>query len=193
MQTDYIFKKDGKEEIVKLERWVWGVIFHPTETQVAEAAEKKRLRDEEIDRDTKERERLLRERGDVDEQTIADMKVFQGKKKQIPVEPECSEFHQFDSEGFFHQIGEVDQSRVKALVVYKPDDKTKRIYMPLADGMKIIFKYKMVKPWYLKDFVRVICFGYKAGSTHHFTFILPDDRMIISNQEDIDLVQYRLT
>jgi len=199
MQQNFIFKRTNPdtqevtEETVPLERWVWGVIYHPTEEQIADAEVRRQARDEEIDRDIVERERLMRERGDIDEATIEQMKVHQKGKKQIPVDPVCSEFHQFDAAGYFHQIGEVDQSKVKAFVVYKPEDMTRKIYIPIDKGMKLIFKYKNVKPYYLKDFVRVIVFGYKAGKQHHFTFILPDDRMIMSNREDIDLVQYKLT
>lgn len=198
MQQQFIFKRKNEEtgevteESVPLERWVWGVIYQPTEAQIKDAEVRKVARDEEIDRDIVERERLMRERGDIDEATIEQMKVTMKGKKQIPVDPICSEFHQFDSEGYFHQIGEVDQSKVKMFVVYKPEDPTRRLYMPMQEGMKIIFKYKMVKPYYLKEFVRVIVFGYKDGKQHHFTFILPDDRMMISNREDIDLVQFKL-
>lgn len=121
--------------------------------------------------------------------------------EQVPLErwvwgvvyQDGTELHQFMADGTFHQIGEIDQDKVKMFCLYKPEDPTKRIDMPVRKGMKIIYKYKMTKPFYLNDFVRIYCLGYKDGRHHHFTFILPDDRMIVSNHEDVDLVQFDLT
>lgn len=103
-----------------------------------------------------------------------------------------TELHQFDSKGVFHRIGEVDQDRVKLFSLYKSDDMSKRIDLHITDGMKLIHNYKIVKPYYRKDFVTVYCFGYKKKGQHHFLHVLPDDRIIMSDTEAIDLVQYRV-
>ena len=103
-----------------------------------------------------------------------------------------TELHQFDNKGIFHQIGEIDQDRLKTFTLYKPREDEKRIDMPFVKGMKLIYKYKMVRPHYLNDFVRIYCMGYKFEGRYHFTFILPDDRMIISPVENVDLTQFEL-
>ena len=104
-----------------------------------------------------------------------------------------TELHQFDSEGVFHQIGEVAQDNVKMFCMVKSDGSGKRIDLPLESGMRLIHKYKMVKAHYLPDFVRIYCFGYKKGDHYHFNFILPDDRLVQSTFENIDLPNYNLT
>ena len=104
-----------------------------------------------------------------------------------------SELHQFGTDGVFHQTGEIDQDRLAMFCMYKPGDPKKRIDMPFQKGMRLIHKYKNVKPFYLDDFVRVYCFGYKQGDQHHFVFILPDDRIIVSAFENVDLPTYNLT
>lgn len=122
-------------------------------------------------------------------------------EEQVPLErwvwgvvyQDGTELHQFMQDGTFHQIGEIDQSKLKMFCLYKPEDPKKRIDMPFHPGMKLIYKYKMCNPFYLGEFVRVYCLGYKEGKHHHFTFILPDDRMIVANREDIDLAQFNLT
>lgn len=104
-----------------------------------------------------------------------------------------TELHQFESDGSFHQIGEIDQKRARMFTLYRSDDPSKRIDMPLSPGMKIIAKYKVVKPFYLPEAVRVYVVGFKSGPHHTFLFVLPDDRIILSNKENIDLPTYELT
>jgi hypothetical protein len=78
-------------------------------------------------------------------------------------------------------------------VLYKPEDQSKRIDIPFTEDMRLIHKYKNVKPFYLEDFVRVYMIGYKKGNEHTYMFVLPDDRVILSPHENVDLPMYDLT
>lgn len=125
--------------------------------------------------------------------------------EQIEVQPERwvwgvvytddTELHQFDASGKFHQVGEIDQDRVKLAALYKFDDITKRIDLPWRPGMRLIHKYRnVILNAKMPDEVRakVYMFGYKLGEQHHFTFVLPDDRIIISPADDIALSKFKL-
>jgi hypothetical protein len=112
-----------------------------------------------------------------------------------------TELKQFGSDGTFHRIGEVDeigQDKIKLAVLYKPDDPTKRIdivWQPEMN-MKLIHKYRNIKPYYMKEWVKVYMWGYRAGFkdnyVYHYNFVLPDDRIIMSNQDNISLEKFEL-
>lgn len=104
-----------------------------------------------------------------------------------------TELHQYGDDGNFHQIGEIDQKKMRFFTLYRSDNPQKRIDMPINPGMKVFLTYKRVKAYYLEDEVTVYCLGFKAGAHHTFFFILPDDRIIISNKENVDLPTYALT
>jgi hypothetical protein len=103
-----------------------------------------------------------------------------------------TEFRQFGKDGYFHQIGEVEQDKVKLAVLFKTTEPNKRIDIVFQDGMKIIHKYRNIKPFYMKEFVKVYMWGYKKGKNYHFNFVLPDDRIVMSNKDNIDLVKFEL-
>jgi hypothetical protein len=103
-----------------------------------------------------------------------------------------SELKQFADDGTYHQIGEIDQSKLSLFVMYRTDDPNKRIDMSFKEGMRLVHKYKMVKPYYMQDFVRVYCFGYNKAGQEHRVFILPDDRFIVADHENVDLPDYEL-
>ena len=109
-----------------------------------------------------------------------------------------TELHQFDATGDFHRLKEIDQKNVKLWVLYKPEDPNKRIDIVMPEGARIIHKYRNVKPHYLDSFVRVYMFGYRTGKSekdfkYHYNFILPDDRIIQSAVDNVDLVLFKLT
>lgn len=193
----YIFNKKNPDtgEITPietpLERWVWAVIYRETPEQIQAAKDRIAERNAGYEEEIRLRRKAMQESG-VDKSAIRAMIHEFKAKMQLPEYPVCDELHQFGKDGIFHQIGEVDQDRVKMFVMYKPENPGCRIDMPVQPGMKIIHKYKNVKPFYLDHFVRVYCFGYKDGDQYSYTFILPDDRMVVSNREDIDLVQFKV-
>jgi len=104
-----------------------------------------------------------------------------------------TELLQFNPDGSFHQIGEVNQEAVKLFVMYKPSDPSKRIDLIVPQGAKIIHKYRNIKPYYLDDFVKVYLFGYKKGDQYAYHFILPDDRMVISDVDNVNLELFKLS
>ncbi len=103
-----------------------------------------------------------------------------------------SELKQFDGNGNFHQVGEIEQDKIKLAVLYKPSEPSKRIDIVWQEGMRLIHKYRNIKPFYLKDFVKVYIWGYKQGKNYHFNFVLPDDRIVMSNQDNISLEKFEL-
>jgi len=129
--------------------------------------------------------------------------------KEISVTPERwvwgviyrdgSELHQFGNDGKFHRIGEVKQEEAAMFVMYKYEDMGKRIDMPVQPGMKVIHKYRMVKPGEydsknanVSGFVRIYMFGWKHDGAHAFFFILPDDRVVMSPTDNVDLTKFNI-
>ena len=103
-----------------------------------------------------------------------------------------SELRQFDDKGIFHRVGEIDQSKLSMFVLYKDGDESKRIDMPFQKGMKLIYKYRNIRPYYLDHFVKVYILGYKFESRYAFNFILPDGRRIISPLDNTDLAKFNV-
>lgn len=123
-----------------------------------------------------------------------------GKLEEVPVErwawgvlfKDGSEMHQFDAQGIFHQVGEIDQDKVKLWILYKVGPENKRIDIALPEGARLIHKYKryVFNAAELNDGdkskekrVTVYVFGYKLGDRFHFNYILPDDRIVQSTEE----------
>jgi len=129
-----------------------------------------------------------------------------GKLEEVPVErwawgvvyKDGSVIHQFDSQGVFHQVGEIVQENVKLWVLYKVGPENKRIDINLPAGARLIHKYKryVFNAAELNDGDKskekrttVYVFGYKVGDRFHFNYILPDDR-IVQSTEEIPLTEY---
>ena len=101
---------------------------------------------------------------------------------------------QFDNQNQrFHQIGEVDQSKL-ALVMMVPHDMQalSSLIIPWEDGMKLVHKYRNIV---LDAFgeprkFRIYIIGWKRGSESFFHYILPDNRIISSTDENLPLSQY---
>lgn len=132
----YTFLRNGKPEEVKLEKWVWGVIYK-----------------------------------------------------------DDSELHQFGNKGDFHQIKEIKWKEVKMFTMYRSDDIKKRIDILVMPDMQIFHFYRNIRPAGVDHFIRVYVFGYKIRGTSEtvYNFILPDDRILISNRDNIDLTKFELS
>lgn len=102
------------------------------------------------------------------------------------------ELHQFGNDGIFHRIGEIEQENISMATLYRYDDMTKRIDIPWREGMKLIHKYRNTRPAGRTDFVKTYMFGYKNGDEFSYIFILPDDRIIFSPKDDIDLTKFNI-
>lgn len=98
---------------------------------------------------------------------------------------------QFEDNGEFHQIGEVDQQQVEIFTVYKIDDVSKRFDLLMPTNAKLIYKYRNVKPFYSDDFIRVYMFGYKKDNSEYvYNFILPNDTVIMSDVDNVNLEKF---
>lgn len=96
---------------------------------------------------------------------------------------------QFDQNGTFHQIGEIDQDNVRAAALISVDT-NQRIDIPWVDGMRLIHKYRNVvfnAFTEIERHVRVYIWGWKSGNEYVYIFVLPDDRLIISPTDNINL------
>ena len=97
------------------------------------------------------------------------------------------ELHQFDGVGNFHQFQEIETENVKMFTMYKLDDLSKRIDLPIIEGMQFFHFYRNIRPYYDNVFKKVYVFGFKFNGVASYNFILPDDRIIISPVDNIDL------
>lgn len=97
--------------------------------------------------------------------------------------------------GVFHRVGEIDQDRVAMAVLYNFEHPEKRIDIPWKKGMKLIHKYRTIVIDYMsenKRSVKVYIFGYKDGANYSYMFILPDDRIVFSPDENHDVTLHRI-
>lgn len=109
-----------------------------------------------------------------------------------------TELHQFGDDGVFHQIKEIRMKEVKMFTMYKFDDMKKRIDLVITPEMQIVHFYRNIRPAGEDHFIKVYVFGYAVEDRESgmlaktFNFILPDDRIIISNRDNIDLTKFGL-
>ena len=108
-----------------------------------------------------------------------------------------TELHQFDKEGNFHRLAEIDQSRVHLFVMYKLDESGKRYDIVMPEGARIIHKYRNIRPYYMNKFVKVYMFGWRQGHNkkdfqYHFNFILPNGTLVQGDKNNIDLSKFPL-
>ncbi len=106
-----------------------------------------------------------------------------------------SELHQFGDDGIFHRVGEINQDEVSMATLYKFDDMKKRIDMPWRNGMRLIHKYINFHDgrWEnINETKKIYVFGYKFEGSHHFTYVLPDDRIIESPADNVDFAKFNI-
>lgn len=135
--------------------------------------------------------------------------IFIENGKEIEIVPERwvwgviyndgTELHQFASDGTFHQFKEIDWSKAQLFTMYRYDDMAKNFTIVVRDGVKIFHKYRNTHPEWEEDqnkTYRTYVFGYqiKTGGKPHtvYNHILPDDRMIQSSEDDVDLVAFNI-
>ena len=107
-----------------------------------------------------------------------------------------TELHQFDKKaGVFHQIKEIKWEEVNIFSMYNLEDMGKRIDLVASSEIQIFHFYRNIKPFYMDNFVKVYAFGYKIRGTKQavYNFILPDDRIIIADRNNIDLARFELS
>lgn len=142
-------------------------------------------------------------------------KLVDGRIEQIEATPERwvwgviyndnTELHQFDDAGFFHQFQEIKTDEVRLFTMYKFDNPNKRIDLVVSPEIQFFHFYRNTKAWYSEEFVRIYCLGYKfkgldvvdernniVEQRSVYNFVLPDDRIVISNKDNVDLTTFEL-
>lgn len=107
-----------------------------------------------------------------------------------------AELHQFGEDGVFHQFREIEQEKVSLFVMYRLEDMNKRHDVLMSEKMKMIHFYRNIRPAHLDHFIRIYVFGYEkkiGGRTYkNLFFILPDDRVVVSDTDNVDLIKFNL-
>ena len=92
---------------------------------------------------------------------------------------------QFDTNGFFHQFKEIDQSK---LLMFKMMSKGKAYSLAFKKGMKLIHYYKNVVLYQgtpKEQRLKIYCFGYEKGKNKNIMMILPNDELILTGDTNI--------
>ena len=124
-----------------------------------------------------------------------------GRKTEVDLErwawvvmyPDGSELHQFGPDGVFHRIGEVDQARIIRAYLVKTSDPTQKIFLPWEPGMRLVHKYRNLinfENFVESGRVRVYIFGFKHYNEQMFIYVLPNDQVVVSGNENLDLSLY---
>lgn len=95
---------------------------------------------------------------------------------------------QFDDQGVFHQIREIQQENLVAFRMINTENPDKHIHIFMPEGAKFIHKYKnfiLQAGTPNETRMKVYIFGYKAGSHHHFNYILPNGTILQADHEDV--------
>lgn len=128
----HTFNENGKEIVIALERWVWGVVYR-----------------------------------------------------------DGTELKQFDDQGKFHQFREILWINVELFVMYKYEDQSKSFTIRYEPGMKVSHFYRNTRSddWG-SEFYKTYIFGFEKDGVKVYNHILPDDRIIQSSIDDVDLVDF---
>ena len=131
--------------------------------------------------------------------------IFIQDGKEEEIEPEKwgwgvvyfngTELHQFDSNGIFHQIKEIKWGEVKMFTMYQLNDMSKRVDIVVTPDMQLFHFYRNIKPYYAKDWAKVYVFGFKIRGTSQavYNYILPNDTLVQSDRDNIDLINFPLS
>lgn len=189
MEYKFLDPEKNEEIIIPVERWVWGVVYKPTQAQLDRSRAETEKRNTILKAELNQRIKTLKNQKDIDI-----LKTEYELLMNNPAGLERDELHQFGDDGKFHRVGEIDQDRIEVASLYFYDDYSmkKRIDIPFRPGMKLIHKYRNIKPAGQKNFIKVYMFGYKYENQHCIFFVLPDDRIIMCPDDQIDLTMYDL-
>lgn len=185
------FVENGKEIFVPLERWAWGALYRPTDVQLARAEEATKERNISLQADLNER---LKEMTDPKE--ILKLKQDYQEHMGISVEPGRDELHQFtifdEERGEYHQVGEIDQSRVESFTLYMTPDMERKVVVDIPPGAKLVHFYKRfhAQEWAAGHMVTTYVIGYKLGDEYDLHFILPDDTVVCSRNYSLDWLRF---
>jgi hypothetical protein len=101
-----------------------------------------------------------------------------------------SVMRQFDDDGKYTFIGEVDQSQVVMFTMYRLDAEDTRIDIIVPEGAKLIHKQRKISISGPNMFQRVYMFGYKYKGNHHFNYIMPSGQVVQSVEDNVHLPDF---
>ena len=121
--------------------------------------------------------------------------IRDGKEEEVQLEKWCwravyadgSILQQFGDDGIFHQVGEIEQEKVRIFCMYPSDGSGPGFDLVVPKGGKVLHKYRqyVFHAEKEKKMVKIYVFGYKMGNHYHYNFIMPDGRLIQSIEENI--------
>lgn len=106
-----------------------------------------------------------------------------------------AELYQYGNDGWFHSITEVEQDRLDLFTMFQPNGDGLHT-IQVTDDMQIFHFYRHVHASHFKnmsDTAQVYVFGFKKDGVATYNFILPDDRVVTSDHDNIDLTDFALT
>ena len=126
----------------------------------------------------------------------------EGLRQEVAIEPwvwgaimkDGSEIKQFDAEkSQFNRFSDLKQEELSLVLLFKPEDFSKRIFLPVEEGMQVVLLkrttiFEAATPEERRADVYV--FGYKKGSASNFFYILPDDRIVMSQDFNLDFIKF---
>ena len=103
-----------------------------------------------------------------------------------------TELKQFNEDGSFHQFLEIQWDNVKFFTMYKLEDFSKRIDIPMSPEIQIFHFYKNLVLENSSRKIRVYVFGWKDKNSGSmvYNFILPDDRIVTASSNIPNLIDY---
>ena len=197
MDFHYI-KENGEKIKTEIERWAWGVVYKPTADQIKSAEAETTLRCEELTTLRNTTLKSMRESGAPKVAMDRLAEEFKFKMSQV-IQPTQDELKQYTADGVFHRFSEIDQERVDIFTMFRVDDETmiKRIDIEVSPDMQLFHFYRNIGLDYQskENFrkIRIMLFGWKSKDGGMcYNYILPDDRLITSNKDIVDLLRYEI-
>ena len=108
-----------------------------------------------------------------------------------------TELHQFGNDMFFHQFKEIQLDKVKMFTVYNSENMNNRfdiLVKPEKHQPFFVYKRHILEHGGDERRVTVYMFGVKDKETGNakYHYLFPDGRLIISDEEIVDLLQFNL-
>ena len=102
-----------------------------------------------------------------------------------------STLEQFEN-GQYHYISEVDFGSVERLIVNRFEDKQNIFTTLVTPETKLFIYHYITKPHWSKVFLRTEVFGlkWKGSSNAVYVHILPDQNVVISPHDKVDIGQH---
>lgn len=102
-----------------------------------------------------------------------------------------TELYQFDTDFKFHQFKEIDQTKLDYFEMISTDNPNLRHSIDCKDVDQIFHFYRNVRldiGGSNETKLRFYCFGYVKNGVSTYHFILPNNRIVITHNRDIQLI-----